>query len=125
MLPTDNHSEDLTKPFREAAALVGKDVPIAYYSGPERRSEVRDAFMTAVALNDDHQPTGDPFSIVTWNITGNGIALIHYEEVKAKYLALQIPNSGGEKMRLVAEVLRCRPVGKLYNIGAKFVARLK
>ncbi|MDA1056167.1 MAG: hypothetical protein O3C40_37790, partial [Planctomycetota bacterium] len=40
--------------------------------------------------------------------------------LRDKYLWLRLVTYGGTVMNVVVEVLRCRPIGMFYDIGAKF-----
>ena len=70
------------------------------------------------------EPLGEPFTAVSRDISSSGIGLMHTRAIREKYLWLRLETRGGVKMNVVAEVLRCRPLGMFYEIGAKFVAKL-
>lgn len=75
-------------------------------------------------VNSKFDPLGKPFMAVTRDIATGGLGLIHTRAVRDKYLWLRLNLPGGKSMNVIAEVLRCRPLGTFYDIGAKFVAKL-
>ena len=75
-------------------------------------------------VNSDFEPLGDPFTAVSRDISTSGIGLMHTRAIRDKYLWLRLATQGGGTMNVVVEVLRCRPIGMFYDIGAKFVAKL-
>jgi hypothetical protein len=70
------------------------------------------------------EPLGEPFTAVSRDISTGGIGLMHTRAIRDKYLWLRLVTHGGGTMNVVVEVLRCRPIGVFYDIGAKFVAKL-
>ncbi len=75
-------------------------------------------------VNGDFSPLDRPFTAVTRDISTGGIGLMHTRAVRDKYLWLRLVAPGGGMINVVVEVLRCRPIGMFYEIGAKFVAKL-
>lgn len=69
-------------------------------------------------------PLGDPFTAVSRDVSTGGIGLMHTRAIRDQYLWLRLITHGGGVMNVVVEVLRCRPIGVFYDIGAKFVAKL-
>ena len=72
----------------------------------------------------DFEPLDKPFTAVSRDISTGGIGLIHTRAIRDKYLWLRLVKPGGGAMNVIVEVLRCRPVGTFYEIGAKFVVKL-
>ncbi len=66
---------------------------------------------------------GTPFKAVTTDISPAGIGFIHSTAVPDKYLAITLGTNGQQRSVLV-EVVRCRAVGDLFEIGAKFMRQL-
>ena len=93
----------------------------------ERRSEGRQPLAVAVAaapLDEELHPTGEPFALMTRDISTKGIGLVHTGPVFDAYLAVQIPSPAGEPIQVLVEVVRCNPVGDVWSIGGLFVQRL-
>lgn len=72
------------------------------------------------ASNRSGSKLGTPFNAITTDISPGGIGFLHTTPVGDKFLAIEL---GGKHRRASAlvEVVRCRPVGIFYEIGAKFV----
>jgi hypothetical protein len=75
-------------------------------------------------VDSNFEPLDKPFTAVSRDISTAGIGLLHTRAVRDKYLWLRLVTSAGGVMNVVVEVLRCRPIGMFYEIGAKFVAKL-
>ena len=98
-----------------------------YYEGPERRLERRYALaipMAVVPLDNAFQRAGDMFVAVSRDISTRSAAMFHTRKVTTRHLAVELTVPCGEKLRVVLEVLRCRPVGMFYQIAGQFVSRL-
>ncbi len=119
--------EQLLRPPVAIAVFVRRLVRAAeYYVGPEQRHEPRYAVsvpVAAVPVDHELKKAGDVFIACTRDISASGIAMYHTRRVSEKYLALEIKSDSGERLRVLAEVLRCSPVGLFYQIAGKFVSR--
>lgn len=98
---------------------------VASELGPshDRREHPRHHFTVAVEvqpLDDELNPSGEPFAAVTRDLSAVGIGLLHTRAVLVKFLQVTILAPGGLK-RLTVEVLRCESIGRFYDIGGKFV----
>jgi hypothetical protein len=124
----DRNVDDLLHPPEAIAKFVERMIRNAqYYSGPERREERRYALaipMSAVPLDATYQRAGDLFVAVSRDISTRSAALFHSRRVYTPHLAVELTAPGGEKLRVVLKVLRCRPVGMFYQIAGPFVSRL-
>lgn len=95
------------------------------YQGTNRRSEPRHTLGVAVrvaVVNEAHKIIGADFVAVTRDISARGVALYHTQPVTDKLLAVEFELPGGEKRRLLLDVLRCRPVGPLFEVAGQFIA---
>jgi len=94
------------------------------YQGDERRSATRYPLacpVVAVPI-DDHEHPGEPFAAITRDISSRGISIYHTRPVHEPYLAIQWTIEEGERLRVLVEVVRCRPVGPFfYEIGGSFI----
>jgi hypothetical protein len=93
----------------------------------ERRASNRHrlaAPVAAVPVDDDFRPVGQPFMATTRDVSTSGLALIHTRAVDAQYLAVELPAVAGKTMQVVMQVLRCRPLGRFYEIAGPFIVRL-
>lgn len=80
----------------------------------------------AMPVNGKHQPLGSCFEAFGRDLSAGGMALVHTRAVREQLLALQItlPN-GAKPIRMIGKVTRCRPLGRFYDIGVKFVAKVE
>ena len=78
----------------------------------------------AVPLDDDLQPAGKLFKIVTRDISTRGICLIHPQPIIHQHLKMKIPMPNGSQVNVIVEVMRCQPIGEFYEVGGRFVQRL-
>lgn len=75
-------------------------------------------------VGSNFEPLGSPFTAVSRDISTGGIGLMYTRAIRDRYLWLRLVTTGGGTMNVIVEVLRCRPIGVFYDIGAKFVAKL-
>src|SRR5271170_6599130 len=93
----------------------------------ERRAEPRHAVainVLAIPLNKHFKKCGEPFMAVTRDLSAGGIAMFHNQNVVAKYLALEIVDAEGERLRLIMSVLRSQAIGLFYEVAGRFVKKL-
>ena len=91
----------------------------------ERRSSERRPWaipVTALALDRDLHPMGEPFRIMTRDVSQTGIGLRYFEEIEAPCLALQLPDSGDQIVQVVVELVNCRPVEEVCDMGGRFLS---
>ena len=62
--------------------------------------------------------------MTTANISLGGVALLHTRFVDAQYLAVDFSPAGVDELQVVLRVLRCRPLGLVYEIGGEFISRV-
>ena len=116
-----------TRPSPEIADLIQRLTPDAY-DGPERRGEDRVplvALVPAIEVDENSQPVGEEFTVVTRNISTRGISLFHPTPIDAKYLAIELPGSQDVKTQVVMRIVHCRSVGQAQEIGGEFVTKLE
>lgn len=80
------------------------------YDQPERRLANRYPLqVVAMATPLDHQmrPTGEPFPVLTRDISTSGIGLVHSRPLDMKYVHLDLVGPNGHEMHVTIEVLRC------------------
>lgn len=125
---SDFETEKLLRPPAAVESFVRRVVRGAeFYVGPEQRGEARYAVslpVAAVPVDKSLRKAGDAFIALTRDISSGGIGMYHTRRVSERLLALEIKSASGEKLRVLAEVLRCNPAGLFYEIGARFVSRL-
>jgi hypothetical protein len=82
------------------------------------------AHVPAMPLDENNEPVGPPFMVMTRNISTVGISLIHSEAIDAKRLAIELQASSGGRIQLAVEVLRCQKLGDFYEIGGKLICKI-
>jgi predicted RNA-binding Zn-ribbon protein involved in translation (DUF1610 family) len=93
----------------------------------ERRAFPRRVLVAPVAVvpvDEDYLPVDDAFMAITRDVSSGGVSLVHSRAVDSKLLVVELPKSGGEVIQVAVRVLRCRPLGRFYEIGGVFVVRL-
>jgi len=123
----DDHNAKLAAPSSELRAFVERFAHELIHERIEERRSPRHKLTAEVRVQpvDRHfEPTAAAFMAVTRDISTDGIGLMHDRAVRDKYLWLRLKTPGGKLMNVVVEVVRCRPLGKFYDIGGRFVAKL-
>jgi hypothetical protein len=77
----------------------------------------------AQPVDEEFNAIGDPFAIVTRDISSKGVGVVHLRPIAHRFLALQM-RLGDEDVNLVAEISWCRPLGPFYYAGGSFVSKL-
>ncbi|HUY93322.1 MAG TPA: hypothetical protein VMV10_31635 [Pirellulales bacterium] len=120
--------ESLARPPQAVADFVERAVRNSkYYDGPDVRSERRHAVslrVAAVPVNERLNKIGEGFIAASRDISSGGIAIYHTRGTSERFLALELSAPSGEKMHVLLEVLRCRPVGLFYEIAGRFVSKI-
>ena len=80
------------------------------YNKPERRLARRyplKVVALATPLDDNFQPSGEPFPVLTRDISNSGIGLVHSRRLDMKYINLDLTGPNGHELHMIVEVLRC------------------
>ena len=96
------------------------------YKGDERRQEDRHMMMLpvrAVRVDENNQPLGETFDLITRDVSASAIGLIHSQRIHGKRLAIQFVMAGTE-VNLVIDIAWSGPMGPFYGAGGPFVERL-
>jgi hypothetical protein len=96
------------------------------YTGQERRQSKRvsKALAVVATLVDSHySPIGERFLTMVSNLSTHGLALIHTREINDSLVAFELPPGDKTKVQVVMRVVRCRAVGRYYEIGGEYVCR--
>ncbi len=93
-----------------------------------RRSEERYYATLPVTVTPvDHKlrSINDGIRMVTRDISSRGLALFSDKPVNTKLLSLEITDRDGHKtLTALMQLLRCQPIGPVYEIAGKFVAKV-
>lgn len=98
-----------------------------HHRGPEQRFEARESLVLPVLaqpVDEAFHPLGEPFTLVTRDISPSGIGLVHFRRVNHRLLAIQT-HLADEEVNLVVEVVWQKAMGPFEYIGCRLVARLR
>jgi hypothetical protein len=113
----------LEKNARQTAASgLGRN-----YTGPETRKQKRfpcPAQVTIVPLDADFRIAAQPARIMTTNLSGGGVALVHSRPITQPFLAIDFAASGIDLLPAILHVTRVRQLPSAYEIAGKFVSRI-
>jgi CheY-like chemotaxis protein len=130
-------SAELEKLFQAAATEVSEPpaAMITYLErmfdgaageGDRRQSERASllATITAIPLNGEFVPCGEPFKGAARDASEGGLSLLHTRAIPAEFLALRWTSLGapGRQINLVMQIQRCQPMGPFYEVAGKFVS---
>lgn len=124
--PESTNSEQPSSVNGQLDSLLNK-LRDSHQPGREARGSRRYAVsipVPVVPIDEDGAPVDRPFNAVSRDISSSGICLLHTRATNAKHLAIVINWAGKKPIRLVVEVIRCRAVGRFYEIAAKFTSRM-
>ncbi len=96
------------------------------YKGDQRRREQRHPMMLpvlAVPVDDDNQPIGDPFEVITRDVAATSIGLIHAEQMRHDRIAIHMTLANTD-VDLVVELKWKGPLGPFYGSGGDYLERL-
>ncbi|MGM0486615.1 MAG: PilZ domain-containing protein [Planctomycetota bacterium] len=125
-LNVDVQHAQVQRPPDEIARFVNRLIEPSY-QGSEKRSRERYPIcipVVALPLDEKFRPVGDPVVSMSRNLSTDGIALIHNRALKPKYLILELSSNDGTPIQMVLEVLRCRSVGRFFEIAGRFLMRM-
>jgi hypothetical protein len=95
-----------------------------FYAGPERRMHLRYPITMPVQvtpLDAEFEPVGEPYQVVSRDISVGGICLYGPQATNHRYLQLEIKGPSQERLKVLMEVLRCRQAGPFFEIGGRFI----
>ena len=77
---------------------------------------------TVIPVDEHMSPVDEPFTAMTLNISQSGLALVHTRAVNHRFLLVELHDP--RRTQVVLEVIRCRHVGRFYDIAGRFTIRL-
>jgi len=81
-------------------------------------------WVPAVLIDEQLEPSGDPFLVMTRNISTSGIALVHTQPIQEGRIAIELTGASGERIQLALQILRCRELDRFYELGCRYLRRL-
>lgn len=98
------------------------------YTGLERRNELRCLVvmaLPAVALDEHLQPCGQPFAVISRDVSHGGMGFFHSAPLPTdSLLTVELRAPDGQKMQVVLEVRYCRPEGGAFQMGGAFLVKM-
>jgi hypothetical protein len=97
------------------------------YRGREVRKQRRfpvAAPVTVVPLGADLRVSGQPARVMTINVSGGGMALVHSRRIVEPYLAIDFAASGVDLLPAVLQVSRVRTLASAFEVAGSFVSRI-
>ena len=94
------------------------------YQGPDRRATKRTSVclgVPVILVDDQYSALGEPFVATTRDISAESLALVHGQPIKAKFFVVELPTPNSTPLQLLVKVVRCRPIGSIYEIAGKFL----
>jgi hypothetical protein len=92
----------------------------------DRREEERHPILVSVfaqPVDEQYRAIGEPFALVTRDISEKGIGLVHTEPITDNLLALHM-SLAGEEVNVVVRLCWSKALGPFYYLGGEFVAKL-
>lgn len=96
------------------------------YKGDERRREQRQPMLMpvrAVEVDEDNDPIGLPFELITRDISSNTIGLIYTDPIDAERMVIQFSIAGTDVV-LVTETIWSGPLGPFYGCAGRYIDKL-
>ena len=117
----------LEKPSDELRQFV-RSVADDYEPERENRSSERfPAAMEVVCIpfDSEHNQCGVPVIALSRNVSVGGISLVYTRPIPADFLMVTLDNGKTDPLNMVVEVLRCRRLGRFFEIAGKFTSKLE
>lgn len=97
-----------------------------HYRGGERRSRTQHVMMipvVVVGLDEDNQPVGEPFEVISRDVSPTSIGLFHTDETEQPRIAIHM-NLVDTEVNLIVELKWRRPMEPFYGSGGEYVEKL-
>ena len=78
-----------------------------------------------IPLDDQLRVLGEPFLMVSRDISTNGIGLLHTRRIRPPFLGMEIRISDDEPMQFIAQIVGCEPVGDFFEYVCRFADRIQ
>ncbi|MGI9430493.1 MAG: hypothetical protein ACR2NM_17665 [Bythopirellula sp.] len=92
-----------------------------------RRSEriAQSLVVPAIQLSNGLVPIGEPFQIMVANLSGEGVGMVHDEQIDSDYIAIEFQPTSQSPIQVIVQLVRQRELfPPYYEIGGEFVVRL-
>ncbi|MGA2062267.1 MAG: PilZ domain-containing protein [Thermoguttaceae bacterium] len=127
MSTTTVRTPNVLKPPASLVSFVKRQIRNAHLQRDmDRREEERHLMLVSVLaqpVDEQYRVIGEPFALVTRDISEKGIGLVHTEPINDNLLAIQM-SLAGEEVNVVVRLLWSKALGPFHYIGGEFVAKL-
>lgn len=89
----------------------------------ERRDMIR--VLPAVGVDRSLQPVGDPFNVVSRNISTQGIAVLAARAIDGDLLVVELAGAPNPTLQVLAHVVRQRPTKCACELGGRLLTRFQ
>ena len=117
---------NVLKPPASLVSFVKRQIRDAHLQRDvDRREEERHLMLVSVLaqpVDEQYRAIGEPFALVTRDISEKGIGLVHTEPITDNLLAIQM-SLAGEEVNVVIRLLWSKALGPFHYIGGEFVAK--
>lgn len=127
MLLDKSVADQIAEPPPGVIEFVKRLQALASDPDENQRLHIRYPVLTVVTLaplDQYYRPAGPPFKAVTRDVSAVSISFLHTRAIVDPQLAvlLNVPGRGVETF--IAKVLRCAPIGPLYDVACQFTNRV-
>jgi CheY-like chemotaxis protein len=75
----------------------------------------------ALALDGRFEPIGQPFKVIIRDLSHHGIGFVHTDQFTSEAIAISWRGLARNRLVVVTRIIRCRPIGAFFDIGAMIV----
>lgn len=117
-------SDELTCRGSDIRTFVDLLSNVYLLDGPDRRAEPRIRITLPVViyrLDGKFRRLEYPVRAVTRDISSRGVGLVCEDPVGTQFVTFKLESPCAFNLEVVAEVLRCDPVGYYFDVGCRFL----
>ncbi len=96
------------------------------YKGDERRREDRHPMVVPVrmvAIDEENEPTGEAFQVVTRDVSNGSIGIIHFDEILGDRYAIHLSLAQTD-VYLAVEIVWTGGLGPFYGAAGRYLEKL-
>ncbi len=75
----------------------------------------------AISLDNVFEPVGQPFKVITRDLSSNGVGFVHTDQLASELVAITWRGVRRNRIVLLTRPLRCRQVGAFFDVGAMII----
>jgi CheY-like chemotaxis protein len=97
-------------------------------AGGDRRKTDRVSLLAtvvAVPVTKQFEPCGEAFKAAARDVSQGGMSMLHTRAISSEYVALRWQSLASKNsfIKVVMQLIRCRPMGPFYELAGQFVMR--